>query len=183
MIFQESKLITVYGWDLHTKIFIGSKQYMTEKGLGLPNGLTTDAATNISGKVAIRDTELNQWVHVKDDRGRVFYDKQNGQAFETTILGEQVDRRAFTQIAPPKVEKGQLLRFIDSQQSWQIGYDWYELPVWDSSQKMSYFTGDFFIPDEHFTNVEPMPHEAGFILDEQGKWIEPPVEPAPEIQE
>lgn len=177
MIFNEVKIIKVFGWDLSTKIFTDSRQFKTEKGLSLPAGLTTDEVVQVKGKVAIRDTGRDQWVHVDDDRGRVFYDKQNGQAFETTILNEEVDRRRYTKIEPPTLKDGQLVRFVDSSQNWEIGFDWYEMPIWDSQQNMTYYTGDFFVPNEHFTNVEPMPRESGFILDSEGNWIEPPEQP------
>lgn len=174
MIFKENKMVTVYKWDLATLIYLCSEQYQAEKGLGLPGGMTLDSVAQIKGKVAIRDLNLNQWVHVDDDRGRIFYDKFTGEAVSTTILGEVVDRRRYTKIPPPKIEENQLLRFIDTSQSWVIGFDWYELPIWDSQQNMSYYTGDFFVPNEQFTNIEPMPHENGFILDSAGKWTEPP---------
>lgn len=181
MTFTENKIITVFCWDLATKIFTESKQYRAEKGLGLPSGMTIDEVAQVKGKVAIRDVERDQWVHVDDDRGRVFYDKQNGAAFETTILNEEIDRRRYTKISPPALKDGELIRFVDSLQIWEIGLDWYEMPVWDAQQKISYYTGDFFVPNEQQTNTEPMPHEVGFILDSSGAWIEPPEEQAPEV--
>lgn len=173
-IYTESKKITVYSFDLETGIYTGSADFMTEKGLGLPSGLTELKPSEIRGKVAIMDFQSNEWKYVTDDRGRIFYDKFSGEAVKTTILGEVVDRRRYAKIDPPAIAENQLLRFDDSTQKWVVGFDWYELPIWDNQQNMTYYTGEFFIPDSSYTNVEPMPHEAGFILDDSGKWVEPP---------
>jgi hypothetical protein len=174
--FTENKIITVYCWNLETGIFTESKKYQAEKGLGLPSGMTLDQPPAISGSVSVMDADLNQWVSMTDDRGRIFYDKFNGEKVQTTIVGEVVDRRSFTAIAPPKIDEDQLLAFDDSQQEWVIGFDWYELPIWNEKQEKSFFTGEFFIPDEYFTNIEPTPEQEGFILNELGGWVAPPIE-------
>lgn len=173
MTFTKAEKITVYRYSLETREFLGAEEYQTEIGFGLPRGLTTDPVSLIPGKVAFRNADDTQWIYYTDDRGQIYYDKQNGDKYATTVINEKIDRRRFTRIAPPAIDDGQLLRFVDSSQSWEIGFDWYELPIWNAQQEMSYYTGEFFTPDENQTNIEPMPHEAGFTLNERGEWVEP----------
>lgn len=134
--------------------------------------MTLDPVGVQEGKVAKRDLIEEVWVYVEDDRGRTFYNKHDGRVYHTTLLNEIVDRRQFTKITPPVVTSEQLVKFIDSTQEWVVGYDWYELPVWSSAQVKSYYTGDFFIPDEHYTNIEPVKGQENFILNFHGLWVE-----------
>lgn len=176
MFFTENKTITVHCWDLQTLEHIGSQSYDAQEGLGLPSGMTEDAPDTPDGYVAIRDSELNKWKYVKDDRGRVFYDKSNGEEYKTETLGEIVDRHKFTAISPPQLNINEITRFETEKQSWIVGLDWYEKPVWDENQKMSYCSDVFFIPNGEKTNIEPTAEQANFILDDYGNWIKPPVE-------
>lgn len=182
--FKEDKIIQVSRYDLNTLLFLETiDEYQAEAGFGLPAGYTDQICPSVSGMIGKWDPENNQWNMKTDDRGRVFWDKSTGQKYRTTVLNEYVNPREFTQIEPPSINSDQLLKFETSTQTWIIGLDWYEKPVWNAQQEKSFYTGFFFIPDSNFTNIEPTEEQAGFILNDSGEWVEPEPEEEPEAIE
>lgn len=173
-IYKEDKVIAVSKYDLNTFLFVETiEEYQAEAGFGLPAGYTEQVCPKVSGMVGKWNPETNEWNMKTDDRGRVFWDKSTGKKYRTVILNEEVNPREFTQVKPPAVADYELLVFDTANQSWVIGLDWYEKPVWNAAQEMSFYTGFFFIPNSDFTHIEPTEQQVGFTLNDSGEWVEP----------
>ena len=172
-VFREAQLVTAYCWDRNTGLYSHAEKYMTEAGFGLPTGMTLDEPEIEHGKVAIRNVNLDKWVYVEDDRGRECYMKFDGTKYITTELNEDLNPHYCTLNEPPKIESNQLVRFNDELQDWQIGFAWYEGPIWNVLQDKFIFLGDFFVPDRHQTHIEPPQDAENHILDDKGLWIKP----------
>ncbi|MCY9805332.1 hypothetical protein OTK51_18065 [Vibrio scophthalmi] len=172
-IFREDTIVTVYCWDLVSGIFTTSMEYAAEAGFGLPNGMTLEAPVMVTGKVAIRNVKDGEWFYVDDDRGRERYMKFDGSKYITTKLHEDLNPQYCTEIEPPNVEGDKLVRFNDELQDWQIGFAWYEKPIWNDLKERFIFLGDFFVPNRNQTHIEPPQNSTGYILDDKGLWIKP----------
>ena len=179
-LFTENENIDVSIFDPKTFIFIENKIFMALAGTGLPPGHTTTLYKKKKGSIGRYINE--KWEYINDDRNQLFYFKNNGKEYKTTQINEVPDPHIFTKIKPPEIEKqNQKVIFITENQNWLVGLDWYEKPVWNSAQEMSYCVTDFFIPNNQFTNIAPP--KKYLILDELGHWIEPKPKPEQLIPE